>query len=88
MIPTGKRVLVEPIPVQEIHENSGIYLPEYAQEKQAEGHIRAIGEKVDRHLNLRRGDRIVFDRGYGIDVKIDGKDWFIVNQDNLLAVLE
>lgn len=87
--PLGDRVVVKPVPQEEMTK-SGIYLPETAdKEKKAEGEIVAIGsgEKVVK-LNLKVGQKVVYSQYGGSEFKIDKIEYKILAEDDLLAVLE
>ncbi len=85
--PIGDRILVTPIKEEEVTK-SGIILPDTAQEKKAEGLIDAIGtgEKVAK-LGLSIGQRIIFSKYGGDDVKVDNREYKILGHDDVLAVV-
>lgn len=87
--PIGDRVLVEPVTAEEVTK-SGIVLPDTIdKEKKAEGKILFIGhgEKVSK-LGLTIGQKIIFGQYAGDDVKIDNKEYKIINHEDILAVIE
>ncbi|MDO8669003.1 MAG: co-chaperone GroES [Candidatus Buchananbacteria bacterium] len=87
--PIGDRVLVEPVTVAEVTK-SGIVLPDTIdKEKKAEGRILAIGngEKVSK-LGLAVGAKIIFGQYAGDEVKVDNKEYKIINHEDILAVIE
>ena len=87
--PIGDRVLVKAIKEEEVTK-SGIVLPDTIdKEKKAEGEIIAIGqgEKVEK-LGLKVGDRILFGRYAGEEVKVDGEEYKILSHEDVLAVAE
>lgn len=86
--PLGDRVLVAPTKEEEVTK-SGIILPDTAQEKKAEGSIVAIGagEKIAK-LGLATGQKVIFGKYAGDEVKVDDKEYKILNHDDLLAVVE
>ena len=86
--PLGDRVLVAPIKEEEITK-SGIILPETAKEKKAEGEIIAVGtgEKISK-LELRPGQKVLFSKYGGDDIKIEDKEYKILTNEDLLAVIE
>lgn len=86
-------VLVEPSEA-ETKTSSGIYLPEGAQEKPAQGTVIACGEdmvleggKVLR-CPVKNGDKVVYKKWGGDEIKVDGKELKLVKFDDLMAVLE
>lgn len=86
--PLGNRVLVKPVQEEEVTK-AGIILPETAKEKKAEGEIIAIGngEKIEK-FNLKIGQRVLFGKYAGDELKIDDQDYKIIGHDDLLAVIE
>jgi chaperonin GroES len=90
--PLGDRVWVEPIEREETTA-SGIVLPETAKEKPMEGKILAVGpgarnEKGERQsLDVKVGDRVLFAKYAGTEVKHDGTKYLIMRESDLLAVI-
>ena len=87
--PIGDRILVEPVTAEEVTK-SGIVLPDTVdKEKKAEGTIISIGagEKVSK-LGLSVGQKVIFGKYSGDEVEADGKDYKILNHDDILAVIE
>jgi chaperonin GroES len=73
---------------------SGLFLPETAKEKPAEGRILAIGngrisEKGDiKPLTVKVGDRVLFGKYAGTEIKVDGADRLILREDDILGIIE
>ena len=86
--PLGDRVLITAIKEEEITK-SGIVLPESAKEKKAEGEIITVGsgEKVSK-LGLNPGQKIIFSKYAGDEIKIDAKEYKILSHDDILAIIE
>ena len=91
--PLHDRVLVKRV-AEEQKTKGGIYIPDTAKEKPAEGEIIAIGSgqvlkdgKV-RPLTVKPGDRVLFGKYSGSDVVIDGVTHLIMREDDILGVLE
>ncbi|MFA5021136.1 MAG: co-chaperone GroES [Patescibacteria group bacterium] len=86
--PIGDRLLIRPTKEEEVTK-SGIFLPDTAQEKRAEGEIISIGngEKVSK-LGLSAGQKVIFGKYAGDEIKIDDKEFKILNHDDILAVIE
>ena len=86
-------VLVEPSEA-ETKTASGIYLPEGTQEKPAQGEVLACGEDMvfDNGKTLkcpvRVGDKVVYKKWGGDEIKVDGKELKLVKFDDLMAILE
>ena len=72
----------------------GIIIPDSAKEKPAEGEIVAVGpgkltdagERVA--MDVKAGDRVLFSKYGGTDVKLDGEDYLIMREDDILGVIE
>jgi len=87
--PLGNRVVVEPISEEETTK-SGIILPDTVdKEKKAEGKIIAIGdgEKMQK-LGLKTGDKVIFGKYAGEEVKVEKKEYKILSDEDVLAVIE
>ena len=92
--PIGERVVIKPMQKEE-KTQSGILLPDSAQEKPIEGEVMAVGpgrinEKGERvPLEVKVGDTVVFAKFIGTNVKQDGGDYLIVNGErDILCVIE
>lgn len=94
--PLGDRVLVEPLePGEGKKTASGIIIPEtVSKERSEQGKVIAVGpgrmteEGKLIPLAVKKGDKILFSK-YGPDeVKVDGKEYFIISEANILAVIE
>lgn len=86
--PLGDRVLVKILETEE-KTASGIVLPESAKEKKAEGEVVAIGNGSDvQELNLSQGDVVLFGRYAGDDVELEGIEYKILKDDEVLAVVK
>lgn len=86
--PLGNRVIVLPL-TEEEKTSSGIILPDTVdKEKKAEGKIIAIGdgEKIKK-LNLKEGDRVLFGKYAGEEVKVDDTDYKILSDEDVLAIV-
>ena len=91
--PLQDRILVRRV-AEEDKTKGGIIIPDTAKEKPAEGEVIAVGNgKVDekgkvRPLAVKKGDRILFGKYSGNEIKIDGVDHLILREDDILGVLE
>ncbi|MEC7796995.1 MAG: co-chaperone GroES [Pseudomonadota bacterium] len=90
--PLGDRVLVKRVE-EESKTKGGIIIPDTAKEKPQEGEVVAVGPgarddsgKVN-VLELKTGDRILFGKWSGTEVKIDGEDLIIMKESDVLGVL-
>ena len=82
--PLGARVLVSLLE-QERTTPSGLVLPETAQEKPMEGLVEAVGSEEEMMTDLSEGDRVIFAKYSGTEVKVDGKEFLLMNEDDILA---
>jgi chaperonin GroES len=91
--PLGDRVLVEPAEEKET-KKGGIIIPDSAKEKPTEGIIVALGTgKTDDSgkklpFEVKKGDRVLVSKYGGTEIKLDGKEYKILNSDDILAVIE
>jgi chaperonin GroES len=91
--PLNDRLLVKRLE-EEAKTSGGIIIPDSAKEKPAEGEVIAVGpgklnDKGDRvALQVKEGDRVLFSKYGGTDVKIDGNDYLIMREDDILGVVE
>jgi chaperonin GroES len=91
--PLQDRVLVRRV-AEEEKTKGGIIIPDTAKEKPAEGEIFAVGNgKTDdtgklRPLQVKKGDRVLFGKYSGNEIKIDGVDHLILREDDILGVLD
>ena len=90
--PLGDRVLVKRVE-EESKTKGGIIIPDTAKEKPQEGEVVSVGPgarddqgKVN-PLELKAGDRILFGKWSGTEVKIDGEDLIIMKESDVLGVL-
>lgn len=91
LVPLGDRVAVKQEPAEE-KTRSGIVLPDTAKEKPAEGTVVAVGsgrvldsgQKVP--LEVKIGDKIIYSKYGGTEVKIDGEEYIILQERDILAV--
>jgi len=91
--PLNDRILVKRLEEEEMTKG-GIIIPDSAKEKPAEGEVIAVGkgkvnDKGDRiKLDVKAGDRVLFSKYGGTDVKLDGVDHLIMREDDILAIVE
>jgi len=90
--PLGDRILVEPIKEEEVAKG-GIIIPDSAREKPQEGKVIAMGTgKIDKEgnkvaFNVKKGDIVLMPKYGGTEVKLDGKTYQIMREDDILAVI-
>lgn len=90
--PLGDKIVVRPLAKQEITK-SGIYIPETAKEKPQEGEVLAIGsgKYIDGKLtplDVKIGDRVLFSKYGGDEIKMDNEELKIISESDILAVIE
>lgn len=91
--PLNDRILVKRLESEE-KTTGGIIIPDSAKEKPAEGEIVAVGpgkmnDKGERvAMDVKAGDRVLFSKYGGTDVKIEGDDYLIMREDDILGVIE
>lgn len=85
--PLADRVLIEPI-VAETKTASGIIIPDAAKEKPQEGIIVAVGNGTkDVDMTVSVGDKVLYGKYGGTEVKLDGKNYLIMREADVLAIL-
>ncbi|NLN06085.1 MAG: co-chaperone GroES [Firmicutes bacterium] len=90
--PLGDRVVIKPLEAEE-KTASGIVLPDKAKEKPQEGEVMAVGtgRLLDNgtrvEMEVAVGDRVLFSKYAGTEIKIDGKEYLIMRQDDILGKL-
>ena len=91
--PLNDRILVKRLEGEEMTAG-GIIIPDSAKEKPAEGEVMAVGPgKLNEAgqrvaLNVAVGDRVLFSKYGGTDVKLDGEDYLIMREDDILGVVQ
>ena len=90
--PLADRLVVEPIEREEVTA-SGIYVPETAKEKPQEGEVVAVGpgrkdEEGNRiPMDVSKGDRVLYAKYAGTEVKLEDKKYLILKESDVLAIL-
>ncbi|NDC37445.1 MAG: co-chaperone GroES [Proteobacteria bacterium] len=91
--PLQDRVIVQRIESEE-KTSSGIIIPDSAKEKPQQGKVMAVGKGKVREdgaiqpLDLREGDRVLFGKYAGTEIKIENGEYLILREDDILGVLE
>jgi chaperonin GroES len=91
LVPIGDRVVVKPEPEEE-KTKSGIVLPETAKEKPSSGTVIAVGSGrvLDNGqrmpLEVKVGDRIIYSKYGGTEVKLNNEEYIILNERDILAI--
>lgn len=91
--PLYDRILVKRLEEQE-RTKGGLYIPDTAKEKPVEARVVAVGngkvleDGTVRKLEVKAGDRVLFAKYSGNEIKIDGEEHLILREDDILAVVE
>ena len=91
--PLQDRILVQPIREKEVR-RSGIIIPDSAQEKPIEGRVKAVGAgKVGEDgkrvkLDVKVGDKVLYSKYGGTEIKIEGDDFLLMREDDILGIVE
>jgi chaperonin GroES len=91
--PLHDRVLVERVSSED-KTKGGIIIPDTAQEKPMEGKVLAVGSGARNEngqvvaLDVKKGDRILFGKWSGTEVKIDGKELLIMKESDIMGIIE
>ncbi len=91
--PLGDRVLIEPLEAQE-KTKGGIVLPDTAKEKPQEGKVIAVGKgRVSNEgkiiaLEVKVGDKVLYGKYSGTEVSVEGDEYLIVKDEDILAIIK
>ncbi|WP_457654760.1 co-chaperone GroES [Rhodocaloribacter sp.] len=90
--PLGDRVVVKPEPAEE-KTASGLFIPDTAKEKPQRGTIVSVGPgrvengtKID--MTVKEGDTVLYGKYAGTEIKLDGEDYLIMRESDILGILE
>jgi len=93
LIPLGDRLLVERLEAEE-KTAGGIVLPDTAKEKPIQGKVVAVGEGRRTEegklipMQVKKGDKILFGKYSGTEVKLDGDEYLIMKEDDVLGIVQ
>lgn len=90
--PLGDKILIRPLEKEEVNK-FGIVLPESAKEKPSEGEVLEVGtgkwiEGQLRPLDVKKGDKVLFSKYSGDEIKVDGEELKIIEEKDVLGVIE
>ena len=91
--PLGDRVVVKPLEAQD-KTKSGLVLPESAKEKPQEGKVLAVGtgrvldDGSVKALEIKSGDKVLYGKYSGTEVRVQDEDYLILREDDVLAVVQ
>ena len=85
--PLSDRVLIEPV-AAETKTASGIFIPDTAKEKPQKGTVVAVGNGTKDHgMTVKIGDTVLYGKYAGTELKLDGKDYLMMREDDILAII-
>jgi chaperonin GroES len=82
--PLGARVLILPVE-GESQTPGGVLLPQTAKEKPQQGIIKAVGNEEEMVTDLKVGDRVLFPKYTGTEIKFEGETYLLMDEDSVLA---
>ena len=86
--PLSDRVLVKQT-AAETKTASGLYIPDTAQEKTQTATVEAVGPGTEKDpVTVKIGDKILYDKYAGTNLKVDGEDYLILKMNDIIAVIE
>jgi len=85
--PLADRVVIEPL-AAETKTASGIYIPDSAKEKPQQGKVMAVGKGTkDEPTTVKIGDTVLYGKYAGTELKLDGGDYLIMRESDILAIV-
>ena len=92
LVPLGDRVVLKQLEAEETTK-SGIVLPGQAQEKPQQAEVIAVGpggmvDGKEVKMEVAAGDQVIYSKYSGTEVKLDGEEYIIVKQSDILAIVE
>jgi chaperonin GroES len=91
--PLHDKVLIQILDTEETTKG-GIIIPDTAKEKPQEGKVIAVGtgrileDGTKKPLDIKKGEKVLFNKYGGIDISIDGEDYLILREEDILAVVD
>jgi len=92
--PLGDRVLVKPDETEEQKSSGGIIIPDTAKEKPQRGEIVAVGKGTQDEdgkftpLEVKKGDKVLYGKYSGSEVKIEGDEYMIMRESDILGIID
>lgn len=92
LVPLGDRVIIKQLEAEETTK-SGIVLPTQAKEKPQQAEVIAVGpggmvDGKEVTMQVKAGDKVIYSKYAGTEVKLDGEEYMIVKQSDILAIVE
>jgi chaperonin GroES len=91
--PLQDRIMVQPILEKQV-QKGGIIIPDSAKEKPIEGRVKAVGKgKIGEDgkpikLEIKVGDKVLYSKYGGTEIKVDGEDYLLMREDDVLGIIE
>jgi chaperonin GroES len=91
--PLQDRIMVQPILEKQV-QKGGIIIPDSAKEKPIEGRVKAVGKgKIGDDgkpikLEINVGDKVLYSKYGGTEIKVDGEDYLLMREDDVLGIIE
>ncbi|HHM20760.1 MAG TPA: co-chaperone GroES [Bacteroidetes bacterium] len=86
--PLNDRVVVRRLPAEEVTVG-GIIIPDTAKEKPQQGEVVAVGPgNKDYTMHVKKGDRVLFGKYAGQELELDGEEFLVMREDDILAIIE
>ncbi len=91
--PLQDRIMVQPILEKQV-KKGGIIIPDSAKEKPIEGRVKAVGKgKIGDDgkpikLEIKVGDKVLYSKYGGTEIKVDGEDYLLMREDDVLGIIE
>lgn len=91
--PLGERILIKRLEPEEV-KKGGIIIPDTAKEKPQQGEVIEVGPgKMNEEgkripVEVKKGDKVLFGKYAGSDVEINGEEYLMIQQDDILAIIE
>ena len=92
--PLHDRVIIRRVEENTDKTAGGLYIPDTAKEKPQEGEVSAVGagkvkeDGTRQALDVKEGDRVLFGKYSGSEIKLDGEEFLIMREDEILGVIE
>ncbi len=92
--PLADRLVLKVAEVAEEKTKSGLYVPDTAKEKPQEAEVLAVGpgalnDKGERvALEVKVGDKVIFSKYAGMEIKVDGEEYLVLSERDILAILK
>ena len=84
--PLGDRVVIKPAQAEE-KTVSGIIIPDTAKEKPQQGEVVAVPTEKDSPVTVKEGDIVLYGKFAGTEINLEGEDFLIMSQNDILAVI-